>query len=175
LRTEQSIGRRRSLAVASIITAVLLAPATARAYRPFDGTDADVAEAKTVEVEVAPAEVLVGQEGSHAFRAPSLALSFGLGGGYELGLDGANVVTPHPEPGEPRMQFIDAAMGVKKLLRDGHAAGEARAERRDGIRARVPGTRANRISVASCAASCRRRALRASSICRRRSSARPKA
>ena len=113
--TERRIGRR---SVALVLAAVLFAPGPALAYRPFDGTDADVAEAKTVEVEVAPAEVL-SQEGSHAFRAPSLALSFGLGGGYELGLDGANVVTPHPEPGEPRMQFIDAAVALKKLVRGG--------------------------------------------------------
>jgi len=117
LPTERRIGRR-SVALGWIAAVALLAPTAASAYRPFDGTDADVAEAKTVEVEVAPAELL-SQEGSHAFRAPSLALSFGLGDGYELGLDGANVVTPHPEPGEPRLQFIDAAMSVKKLLRGG--------------------------------------------------------
>jgi len=100
------------------MAALLFAPTAARAYRPFDGTDADVAEAKTVEVEVAPAEVL-SHAGSQAFRAPSVALSLGLGGGYELGLDGSNVVTPHPEAGEPRLQFIDAGMSVKKLVRGG--------------------------------------------------------
>ena len=97
---------------------ILASPRLAWGYRPFDFTDADVAERRTIEVEFAPVE-FVSRGANHALRAPNLTLNFGLGGGSELVVEGFNQVALKPEEDEPHSQLADVEVGIKKILRRG--------------------------------------------------------
>src|ERR1700704_5853549 len=77
-------------ALGAVLFTALLA-GSARAYRPFDLTDADVAKRHNFEIELGPAE-FVGVDSEHSLRAPSLAINYGLATGRELVLEGANHV-----------------------------------------------------------------------------------
>jgi len=59
----------------------------ARAYRPFDGTDAAVAAPGEVEIELQPAGRLR-QNGSTALVAPATVFNYGLSEGWEAVLEG---------------------------------------------------------------------------------------
>jgi hypothetical protein len=59
----------------------------AQAYRPFDGTDAAVAEPGQVEIELGPAQYLqIGSE--RTLVAPTVVFNYGLAEGWELVLQG---------------------------------------------------------------------------------------
>lgn len=102
----------------SLLALALLFPATAHAYRPFDFSDADVADSRTVEFEVGPVEYV--QEGSErALHLPKLAVNFGLGRGYEFSFDAIHRLALNPEEGEARSSLVDGALALSKLLRKG--------------------------------------------------------
>ena len=104
----------------ALVVAVLslLGSERAWAYRPFDFTDADVAGARSLEIELSPAEFVThGDE--HSVRTPSLSINLGIGGGYELSFLVANLVTMEPVPGEPHSQIVDAGIEIKRVLRRG--------------------------------------------------------
>ena len=80
-------GPRTALAVG----AVLAAPLDARAYRPFNSTDAAVAEKGQVEIELGPFGLV--QEGSDRWLvAPSVILNWGFADRWELVLEGRHFV-----------------------------------------------------------------------------------
>ena len=89
------------------------------AYRPFDFTDADVAEARTLEIAVAPAEYLEHGE-VRSMHLPNLSLTFGLGGGYEFGVEGINSVFLKTDDTQPQSSFFEWAAAIKRLLRRGN-------------------------------------------------------
>jgi hypothetical protein len=67
-------------------------PTQAFAYRPFDGTDAAVAESGQLEIELGPAEFL--WEGSdRTLVAPNLRLNYGFSERWEFVLEGLVVLT----------------------------------------------------------------------------------
>ena len=73
---------------ASLIAAgVATCSAPALAYRPFDGTDAAVAEPGELEVELQPAGVQH-EPGTQTLIAPWTVLNFGLNGGWEAVFEG---------------------------------------------------------------------------------------
>ena len=76
---------RRAVA-AAIGIAVAWTPVAAHAYRPFDGTDADVAEAGEFELELGPAH-FYGQGPHHYVIAPATVLNLGLVPRLELVVD----------------------------------------------------------------------------------------
>ena len=75
-------------AVAALaVAAVSLWGGEAVAYRPFDGTDAAVADTGDVEIELGPVEYL--REGAeHMLFAPDLRVNYGFASGWEASLEG---------------------------------------------------------------------------------------
>lgn len=95
-----------------------LAPAAALAYRPFDSTDADVAKAGDLELELGP----VGRrsEGSSRIRVePAVVANYGLPGERELVLEGRREVPLDREEGAPRSSIVDNGLFLKQVLRKG--------------------------------------------------------
>jgi len=105
--------RRFSIA---LILAMLSAPALA--YRPFDSTDAAVAEPGEFELELGPIGWL--SEGANTFRvAPAVVANFGLPWRSELVLEGQRQVAIDPAAGEPKTSLVDTGVFVKTVLREG--------------------------------------------------------
>ena len=107
-------GPRTALALG----AVLAAPFAARAYRPFNSTDAAVAEKGQVEIELGPFGLV--QEGSDRWLvAPSVILNWGFADRWELVLEGRHFVHLGAAVAEPRLRVEDAAVSLKTVLREG--------------------------------------------------------
>jgi hypothetical protein len=112
--------RARLRQVALLIAGgILFMPARADAYRPFDGTDADVAETKVFELEVGPVHYY--RQGSHNFLiAPDLVLNLGVFEGTELVVDASNFVAlGKPEPGVARVSLLGDDVLMKHVFREG--------------------------------------------------------
>jgi hypothetical protein len=100
-----------------------LLPGIAHAYRPFDGTDADVAEPGEFELEIGPSY----QAGRHSPRSltlPSTVLNFGIQPGWELVIDGKGLLSLDREAGESAMKLTDTDVLLKRVLRRGSLQGE---------------------------------------------------
>jgi hypothetical protein len=105
---------------AMLFAGVLMLGATpsALAYRPFDGTDADVAKAGEFELELGPVGRL--REGGRRFLvAPAAVANFGLAGDRELVIEGRREVAREDEPGEPHSALVDNGIFLKRVLRRG--------------------------------------------------------
>src|SRR5207253_11066430 len=76
---------RLDLALATLAAGIALAT-PAFAYRPFDGTDADVADVGQFELEMGPAHYLSSPEGRYLV-APATVLNLGVAPGFELVVD----------------------------------------------------------------------------------------
>ena len=88
------------------------------AYRPFDSTDADVAHAGEVEIELGPVQWL--REGGKRFlQAPALVANLGLSHEHELVIEGRHEIALDREPGEPRSALVDNGAFIKQVLRRG--------------------------------------------------------
>ncbi|HTM58114.1 MAG TPA: hypothetical protein VL123_06840 [Candidatus Udaeobacter sp.] len=92
----------------------LLWPAMARAYRPFDLTDADVAQRHHIELELGPVEYLARGD-DRLLHAPSAVLNYGADGSREFSAEAARLM---PEGGGPA-QFGDFRLSYKQILRRG--------------------------------------------------------
>ena len=108
--------RVKTLIVGAVCAAASIGPAYA--YRPFDGTDADVAGAGEVEVELGFLHLL--REGSQEYVvAPAAVVNFGLDNGRELVLEG-RVKTPLNGATEPHRTTIeDGGIFLKQIHRHG--------------------------------------------------------
>jgi hypothetical protein len=88
----------------------------ASAYRPFDGTDAAVAEPDTVEIELGPAEY-VRQGDERLLIAPNVRLNYGFAKGWEAVLEGQ---TAHGLSAAARhTSQIENGFFLKGVLREG--------------------------------------------------------
>ena len=106
--------QKRDYVVAGLLFALSWG-APAEAYRPFDGTDADVAAPHEVELEVGPLGYQF-EASEHWLVAPALVLNYGLAPGFEAVLEGRQQwALAGPHHGE----FEDAALSLKSLLREG--------------------------------------------------------
>lgn len=104
---------RQSLAA---MTMLLATPAFA--YRPFDSTDAAVADTGELELELGPVGRL--REGERKFRvAPALVANVGFARDRELVIEGRREVARNREEGEPRSVLQDNGVSVKQVLRRG--------------------------------------------------------
>jgi hypothetical protein len=104
--------------VATVVASALAAGwcNEAVAYRPFDGTDAAVAEPDTVEIELGPAEY-VRQSDERLLIAPNVRLNYGLTNGWEAVLEGQ---TAHGLSAAARhTSQIENGLFLKAVLRDG--------------------------------------------------------
>jgi hypothetical protein len=106
---------------ASLATLVALAtswPAAALAYRPFDSTDAAVADRGDLELELEPLGAVV-QGSDRSLVAPGVILNWGFRERWELVLEGRHLVALGSELEEPRLRVEDTALSVKHVLRQG--------------------------------------------------------
>jgi hypothetical protein len=88
----------------------------AKAYRPFDGTDAAVAETGEMEIELGPVEYLrAGAE--RALIAPDLRINYGFISRWEAALEGK--LTHGLSAGIPGTSLVESQALLKGVLREG--------------------------------------------------------
>lgn len=89
----------------------------AHAFRPFDGTDAAVADPGTVEVELGAARLHQGE--LHSYAVPRLTVNYGLVPGTEVAVE-AGLYRAQDAAGAPlHNRLQDAALVVKHVFRAG--------------------------------------------------------
>lgn len=104
--------------VVALVALSMSWPVAARAYRPFNSTDAAVADRGEVELELGPAGYLL-QGPDRTLVAPSAVLNWGFAERWELVLEGRHFVQLGGRISEPRLRVEDTALSVKHVLRDG--------------------------------------------------------
>src|SRR5438132_866440 len=97
--------------------AVCLSPSSTYAYRPFNLTDAAVAEPREMELECGPLGYIVDAEGRFLV-APSVILNLGIADRWELVLEGRHFFLLKDHAGR-RDTLRDAALSVKHVVRPG--------------------------------------------------------
>ena len=108
----------------------------AEAYRPFDGTDAAVAETGEMEIELGPVEYL--REGAErTLLAPDVRINYGFTPGWEAALEGK--VAHGLTAGIPGTSLVESERSAQRRAARGQPAGEARAQYRNRIRRSVAG------------------------------------
>jgi hypothetical protein len=108
----------KSLFVATLCALASILPRPASAFRPFDGTDARVAEPHLFELEMSPVSY-ARMGSSRSLIAPEMSLNYGTGSGFEFSLEGKSVMLMHPDPEGVSPQVQEAAFEFKKVLRRG--------------------------------------------------------
>jgi hypothetical protein len=106
---------RRSLLVSLLALAGLSVAPDAAAYRPFDGTDADVAALGDFELELGPVHWYSQREAS-SLIAPATVLNLGFLPRWELVVDFQNLVAIDPPRGQPKDQVLDTDVFTKVVL-----------------------------------------------------------
>jgi hypothetical protein len=114
----------RSLRNAGLVLSPILAIAwhgNALAYRPFDGTDAAVAELGQVEIELGPAQYLqIGSE--RTLVAPTVVFNYGLAEGWELVLQGEAVHSLIED--SSKSSLVGNGLFLKEIVREGSLQGK---------------------------------------------------
>jgi hypothetical protein len=114
----------RSLRNAGLVLTPILAMAwygDARAYRPFDGTDAAIAEPGQVEIELGPAQYL--QTGPERMLvAPTIVFNYGLSERWELVLQGEAVHSLMED--SSKSSLVGNGLSLKAILREGSLQGQ---------------------------------------------------
>jgi hypothetical protein len=104
--------------VAALAAAAVLAywSGAARAYRPFDGTDAAVAETGEIEIELGPVEYLRA-EAQRMLFVPDVRVNYGFTPRWEASLEGD--VARGLTAGIPRTSLVESEALLKSVLREG--------------------------------------------------------
>ena len=109
---------------AGLVLAPILALAwsgDALAYRPFDGTDAAIAEPGQVEIELGPAQYLqIGSE--RTLVAPTVVFNYGLSERWELVLQGEAVHSLMED--SSKSSLVGNGLFLKGILREGSLQGK---------------------------------------------------
>lgn len=100
---------------ACLVLGIATAARKAHAYRPFDGTDADVASVGEFELEIGPAH-FYSQGGAHYLVSPATVLNFGLVPRLELVVDFKNFVGLEAVPGQARDRLLDTDVLLKAVV-----------------------------------------------------------
>jgi hypothetical protein len=103
------------LVVAAVVGCVVCAESTALAYRPFDGTDADVAAFGDFELELGPVHYY-SQADSRYVIVPATVLNLGFARRWELVVDFQNFIQQDPPLGQPRDRLLDTDVFAKTVL-----------------------------------------------------------
>src|SRR5262245_7448719 len=108
--TDHTLSRRAQSSIVAILVATIsvLTVDAAFAYRPFDGTDAAVAEPGEMEIELQPAGVL-SSNGQRTLVAPATVLNFGLVKNWEAVFEG-RLETPLEPSGPTRLNVAGACL-----------------------------------------------------------------
>ena len=97
---------------------VVLAALPARAYRPFDGTDASVAKHGDLEIEVGPVGYL--RQGNERFLvAPAVIVNLGVLEGTELVVQSSHHLLLGASGQPARSSLVDNSISLKRVLREG--------------------------------------------------------
>ncbi len=114
----------RCVTAGLVAAALALVPASAQAYRPFDGTDADVAEPHLFELELGPVNYY--RAGAQSFLvAPALVLNFGIGSNTELVIDANQYVALGTlGKGMARVSLVGDDLLLKHTFREGTVQGK---------------------------------------------------
>jgi hypothetical protein len=96
----------------------LTAPVSASAYRPFDSTDAAVADQGQVELELGPIGYIV-QSRDRSLVAPGVVLNWGFAHRWEVVLEGRQLIRLGAGTEEPRLRVEDTALSLKHVLSQG--------------------------------------------------------
>ena len=88
-------------------------PIAALAYRPFDSTDADVADVGAWEIELAPFNWRHNDDGTQ-WIAPAVIANYGFAPAWELVVEGRNTISDRGGD-----EFSDAAASLKTVFREG--------------------------------------------------------
>lgn len=103
------------------LSMALACPTAALAYRPFDGTDADVAEVNKVEVELQPVGTM--REGTdRSLIAPATVINIGFAERWEAVFEGKGLIPLSPSG---PTEVTDAGMFLKHVVREGSLQGKA--------------------------------------------------
>jgi hypothetical protein len=95
------------------LAAVLVWPTAALAYRPFDSTDAAVADKGDIEIEISPVSFRRDDNGP-SWISPSARLNYGFAKDWEVVLEGQ---AEHPK--RDRSKLVDNALSLKTVLQEG--------------------------------------------------------
>jgi hypothetical protein len=109
--------------LAPLVLAGLMRASSAWAYRPFDGTDADVAEHGSFELELGPTH-WYRQAGQNYVIAPATVLNLGILRDTELVVDFQDFIANGPLGGRPRAALLDTDVLVKHVFREGILQGK---------------------------------------------------
>ncbi len=112
------------VATALLAVAGLLHSKRADAYRPFDGTDADVAELGRFELEMGPVH-WYDHAGQNYLIAPATVLNLGIFENTELVVDFQDFVALGALHGRPRLALLDTDVLVKHVFREGILQGKS--------------------------------------------------
>ncbi len=119
-----SVRRDHLCAIAWVAAGLVFVPSRAEAYRPFDGTDADVAETGVFELELGPVQYY--RLGSQNYLvAPDLVLNLGVIDGTELVIDADQYIALGPLDSDvSRVSLLGDDVLVKHVLREGTLQGK---------------------------------------------------
>jgi hypothetical protein len=93
----------------------LFCPDSVQAYRPFNGTDGDVADLGEFELELGPVQLLR-EEGRNYLRMPATVLNFGILPRTELVIDFVGNLPLHRAQGDAAYAVQDTDVFLKVLL-----------------------------------------------------------
>src|SRR5437773_4692042 len=107
---------RTSVTTALLASGLLVSP-PASGYRPFDGTDAAIADPDEIEIELGPFGYL--REGPATYLvAPAIVANLGLAARWELVAEGKELFPfAGAHDGDPTL--VDPALSIKTVLRAG--------------------------------------------------------
>ena len=108
----------------ALVATMLGSSRRAHAYRPFDGTDADVAPVGEFELELGPAHYYRAGGTSYVI-APATVLNLGIASRLELVVDFQSFIALGATGGGRRVQLRDTDVLAKMVLRRGALQGEA--------------------------------------------------
>jgi hypothetical protein len=101
-----------------MLIGVWLRASVAYAYRPFDATDASVAETGELELEIGPFGYLREQH-EQFLVAPALVANWGFAEGFELVFEGRELVLLHDHLRASSASVTDTTLSLKNVWRDG--------------------------------------------------------
>jgi hypothetical protein len=110
----------------TVVPVLLLAlgqAAPAWAYRPFNSTDADVAAAGELEIELGPVGLVRLRAGEDLLVAPAVIVNLGLLPRLELVVEGQHLYDLEDRAGVDRFRLVDNALFLKGVVRPGALQG----------------------------------------------------
>ena len=129
--------RSRTALLLLVSTSIIGWSGISFAYRPFNSTDAAVADVGQLEVEFGPVQFRRSNE-EQTVIAPAYVLNFGFAKDWELVLEGRREHSLPPAD-DTRSRFVGDALFLKGVLREGALQDKSGTERCGRIRASLAG------------------------------------